>query len=117
VRVFGADGRSSPFWHAIAREYMERWVHHSQIRRALGIGSLADDPFLRVGVQVAAAVAGVEAELPSEPDGDYVIGPVALGPAQQAADILTRACTAEEVRSLVAGPAAAVDLLASYVGR
>jgi uncharacterized protein (TIGR03083 family) len=35
VRLFAADGHSSPFWHAIAREYMERWVHHSQIRRAL----------------------------------------------------------------------------------
>src|SRR5438477_224925 len=35
VGFFGSRGESSPFWHAIAREYVERWVHHSQIRRAL----------------------------------------------------------------------------------
>src|SRR5690606_21610627 len=36
VPLFGAPfGQSSPFWHAIAREYLERWAHHSQIRRAL----------------------------------------------------------------------------------
>ena len=31
-----ADRRSSPYWQAIAREYVERWVHQHQIRRALG---------------------------------------------------------------------------------
>jgi hypothetical protein len=30
--MFGVPfGESSPFWHAIAREYLERWAHHSQI--------------------------------------------------------------------------------------
>src|SRR3954471_20956509 len=33
VGFFGSTGETSPFWQAIAREYMERWVHHSQIRR------------------------------------------------------------------------------------
>ena len=27
---------SSPYWQAIAREYVERWVHQHQIRRAIG---------------------------------------------------------------------------------
>lgn len=55
VGFFGSTGDASPFWQAIAREYMERWVHHSQIRRALGMGSLADAPFLEVGAAIAVA--------------------------------------------------------------
>jgi hypothetical protein len=42
---------------------------------------------------------------------------VVLGSAQQAADILTRGHTAEEVRTLVSGPAEAVELLATFAGR
>ena len=39
VPMFGGDlGTPSPFWQAIAREYLERWTHQSQIRRALGSG-------------------------------------------------------------------------------
>jgi hypothetical protein len=117
VGLFGLRGQSSPFWQAIAREYLERWVHHSQIRRALGLGSLADEPLLTVGVEVAAAVAGVEPAVPTKPEGAWAIGPVVLGPAQQAADILTRAHTADDVRALATGPTAAVQLLAAFVGR
>ncbi|MGH9112506.1 MAG: maleylpyruvate isomerase N-terminal domain-containing protein [Acidimicrobiales bacterium] len=40
VGFFGSQGEPSPFWHAISREYVERWIHHSQIRRALGLGSV-----------------------------------------------------------------------------
>src|SRR5688500_7186009 len=40
----GPDG-TSPFWQAIAREYVERWAHHSQLRRAVGQGSLSAAPF------------------------------------------------------------------------
>lgn len=117
VGFFGATGQSSPFWHAIAREYVERWVHHSQIRRALGLNSLASEPFLRVGIEVVAAAARVEPSAPSVQDGAWSVGPVVLGPAQQAADILTRAHIADEVRSLVSGPSEAVDLLAAFAGR
>jgi uncharacterized protein (TIGR03083 family) len=117
VGFFGATGSSSPFWHAIAREYVERWVHHSQIRRAIGMRSLAERRFLVVGVDVAAATAGVEAVPPADPGGDWMIGPVNLGPAQQAADILTRGHTSDEVRALATGPKAAVELLASFAGR
>ena len=50
VPLFGIPfGESSPLWHAIAREYLERWAHHSQILRALRRGSLAEAPFLEVG--------------------------------------------------------------------
>src|SRR5581483_7812795 len=47
VAVFGAGrGSESPFWQAIAREFLQRWIHHSQVRRALGLGSLADQSIL-----------------------------------------------------------------------
>jgi uncharacterized protein (TIGR03083 family) len=117
VGFFGGHGPNSPFWQAIAREYIERWVHHCQIRRALGLRSLAQEPFLTVGMEVVAAAAGVEAQAPVEPDGSWALGPVVLGSAQQAADILTRGHTAEEVRTLVSGPAEAVELLATFAGR
>lgn len=117
VGFFGATGPTSPFWHAIAREYMERWVHHSQIRRAVGLGSLAEEPFLRVGIEVAAAAARVEAGIPAERDTRWSLGPVELGDAGQAADILTRAHRAADVRRLANGPADAVELLAALAGR
>jgi len=117
VGFFGASGHSSPFWHAIAREYIERWVHHSQIRRAIGLGSLADEPFLRVGIEVAGAASGVAPGIPTERDGSWTLGPVVLGPAPQAADILTRAHLAADVRKLASGPPTAVELLAGFAGR
>lgn len=92
-------------------------MHHSQIRRALGQSSFAEAPFLRVGVEVAAASAGAPASVPAEPGGEWAIGQVVLGRAQQTADILTRAYTAEEVRALATGPAESVDLLARFAGR
>ena len=80
VGIFGAKrGSSSPLWHAIAREYLERWVHHSQIRRALGLGSLADRQFLEVGVEVVAAIGRVEPGIPPHQEGDWAVGVVVLG--------------------------------------
>ena len=118
VGLFGvARGSTSPFWHAIAREYMERWVHHSQIRRALGLGSLSEEPFVRVGVEVAAAAARVEPGIPEEPGGTWGLGPLVLGDARQTADVLTRAHRAAELRTLVRGPAEFVDLFAAVAGR
>jgi uncharacterized protein (TIGR03083 family) len=117
VGLFGATSGTSPFWHAIGREYMERWVHDSQIRRAVGVPSLASEPFLRVGIEVAAAAARAEPGIPTGPDGSWSVGPIDLGQAQQAADILTRAHRAEEVRELAGGPPELVELFASVAGR
>ena len=117
VGFFGATGSSSPFWHAIAREFMERWVHHSQIRRATELGSLAEHDIVHVGVAVAGAAAGVEVGAPDDATGSWTLGPIELGSSQQTADILTRAHTAEEIRSLASGPRDAVDLLAGFAGR
>ena len=112
-----AVGATSPFWQAIAREYLERWAHHSQICRALSLPTLADVPFLDVGIRVVATAAGTPATAPTAPDRDWSIGPLVLGPAQQAADILTLAHTEPELQSLVEGPADLVALFASRLGR
>ncbi|MGQ0431010.1 MAG: maleylpyruvate isomerase family mycothiol-dependent enzyme [Microthrixaceae bacterium] len=117
VGFFGAQGSSSPFWHAIAREYVERWVHHSQIRRAVGLGSLNDRMFLTVGTEVVAAAARVEPRILSGPDGTWALGSVVLGSAHQAANILTRAHTRAEIQRLVTGPSDAVELLATLAAR
>jgi uncharacterized protein (TIGR03083 family) len=118
VRLFGAaQGGTSPFWHAIAREYLERWTHHSQIRRALGLRSLCDEPFVRVGVEVAAAAARVEPGIPDGAGGSWSLGSLVLGDTQQAADVLTRAHPADELRRLLQGPPDFVELFSALAGR
>jgi uncharacterized protein (TIGR03083 family) len=114
VFFFGSTGEQSPYWQAIAREFVERWVHHSQILRALGQPSLADARFVGTGVEVVASAAGVDSEFL---DGVWSIGELTIGDAQQTANVLTRAYDAEEIRDIVRGPAAAVDLAASTFGR
>jgi uncharacterized protein (TIGR03083 family) len=122
VPLFGvAFGDSSPFWHAIAREYLERWAHHSQIRRALGLGSLDDSPFLDIGHSIVATVAGAPTDdrvvSTDDTETPWTIGPIILGPRRQAADILTLTHTSDEVRALVEGPDDVVQLFALRVGR
>jgi uncharacterized protein (TIGR03083 family) len=118
VGLFGANlGSRSPFWQAIAREYLERWIHHSQIRRGLGLGSLADWQFLCTGIEVAAAMAQMEPVVPTGPEGTWGFGPIMLGPAQQSADILTRAHTSESIRRLASGPAEIVEFISAVAGR
>jgi len=110
-------GEGSPFWQAIGREYLERWSHHSQIRRALGRSSLADAPFLSVGARVVAAIVGESVMSPDTHDGDWSIGPVVLGPTAQAADVLTLAFTQDEVRRRLRGPSEPVAAFAARVAR
>jgi len=54
VMLFGMT--AAPYRSIAAREYLERWVHHLQIRRALGLtaGPLAGDPLGSRGVEVVA---------------------------------------------------------------
>jgi hypothetical protein len=42
-----------PFWMLAAREYWERWIHHQQIRRAIGRPGLHDPRFVVPAVAVA----------------------------------------------------------------
>jgi uncharacterized protein (TIGR03083 family) len=118
VGLFGArQNESSPFWQAIAREYLERWIHHSQIRRALGLSPLSDHWFLEAGVEVVGAIARLEPIVPTTPDSTWSIGPISLGSAEQAAAILTRAYTPDEVCELATGPSEVLQLFAAAIGR
>jgi uncharacterized protein (TIGR03083 family) len=60
VGFFGATG-PSPYWQVSAREYVERWVHHQQIRRAVNRDDLGEE-FLLPALDVA--VHGLAAHLP-----------------------------------------------------
>lgn len=114
VGFFGSQGQPSPFWHAIGREFVERWIHHSQIRRALGLGSASQRRFLSVGIEVVAAAFGVEYR---EAEGQWELNGVLLGDDEQTSTILTRGHTAEEIRSLATGPSVRVERLAMVAGR
>lgn len=114
VGFFGSQGEPSPFWHAIDREFVERWIHHSQIRRSLGLGSVSDRRFLTVGVEVVAAAFGVEYR---QVEDQWEFNGVVLGEDDQTSTILTRGHTVEEIKSLVQGPPDRVELLAMVAGR
>ena len=43
----------APYWFLCAREYFERWIHHLQIRRAVGRPGLHDPRFVVPAVAVA----------------------------------------------------------------
>jgi hypothetical protein len=74
---------------------------------------------LEIGHAIVATVAGAPttSSADDEPTGCWIVGPVVLGPRQQAADILTLGHTAEEVEALVDGPDDAVHAFAARVGR
>ena len=78
--------------------YIERWIPHSQIRRALGrrLSSLADRMFLVPGIAVFGAIARLEPGIPTSPRATWSIGPMGLGSAERAAAILTRAHTGSD---------------------
>jgi hypothetical protein len=97
----------------------EAMLTPTEIREAvaLSVGSLAERQFLVPGVEVAGAAGHVDPRIPREDEGDWALGPVVLGPPGQAADILTRAHTSDQVRALTSGPTEAVDLLAAVAGR
>ena len=118
VGMFGAalDG-GSPFWHAIAREFLERWAHHSQILRALGRPSLASEGVFDVGVQIIGAILNADPVPPAEPGGDWAVGELVFGSRQQTADILTLGLDQVDVRERMRGPAELIDLFVPAVSR
>jgi uncharacterized protein (TIGR03083 family) len=61
VGFFGAPGRPSPYWQVVAREYVERWLHQHQIRRALGRPNLGVE---YLAPAAAAGIRGVAGNLP-----------------------------------------------------
>ena len=79
-------------------------MHHSQIRRALGLGALDDEPFVGVGVAIVATIAGTSGFAPEHADAPWKLGEVELGDTAQTAAVLTRAYTADELGGLLTGP-------------
>lgn len=117
-----APGEPSPFWQAIVREYLERFAHHGQIRRALGKPSLdITNPDHRMLLDVAVRIVATAADAPpvlAAPDGGpAAIGPIVLGDSTQTADILTLAHAEHELLTLLDGPAELVAEFAGRVGR
>lgn len=112
----GAGAGESPMWQSIAREFLERWVHHSQIRRALDLGSLATEPFLTVGIEIVAAITGL-APSSGAPTGEWSLGSTRLGTAVQTADILTRAHADDVLRGLLHGPPEEISALVACAAR
>jgi len=103
VGLFGASVTASPMWQSIAREFLERWVHHSQIRRALDMGSLATQPFLTVGLEIVAAITGLAPSSTAQSNA-WSLGSTPLGSAAQTADVLTRAHAEDALLGLLIGP-------------
>jgi len=54
---FFAETDASPYWHLIAREYVERFTHQSQIRRAIGAPELDGELVVGAANVVAHAMA------------------------------------------------------------
>jgi uncharacterized protein (TIGR03083 family) len=54
---FFASADPSPYWHVIAREYAERVIHQSQIRRAVGASEVSGDVLATMALVVAHALA------------------------------------------------------------
>jgi hypothetical protein len=62
-------------------------------------------------------MAQMEPVVPTDPEGTWGFGPIVLGPAQQSADILTRAHTSESIRRLASGPMEIVEFISAVAGR
>jgi uncharacterized protein (TIGR03083 family) len=62
-----ANSEPSPYWQVIAREYDERFIHQSQVRRAVGAPELDGEIVVWAARVTAHLVAAWLVELPSEP--------------------------------------------------
>jgi uncharacterized protein (TIGR03083 family) len=116
VGFFGSRGESSPHWHAVAREYAERWIHHNQIRRALGRPPTGDD---LSAPALDAVVLGFGARNPQL--GRFTIGnrswSFGLGAAVSldsdlATLVLSRGLSLDDTRRALTGEPSMVDLVA-----
>jgi uncharacterized protein (TIGR03083 family) len=62
-----ANSEPSPYWQVIAREYDERFIHQSQLRRAVGAPALDGEIVTWVARVTAHLFAAWLVELPAEP--------------------------------------------------
>ncbi len=115
VALFGFAA-GSPTWQSIAREFLERWTHHAQICRALDRPAPSATELVAAGAAIVGAIAHLELD-PAGAGGGPGLGGVALGPLPQATAVLTRGLPSEDLRALLAGPEATVEVLAAICGR
>jgi hypothetical protein len=62
-----ADATPSPYWKVMAREYDERFIHHSQVRRAVGAPDLDGELVTRAARVTAHLFAAWLVEYPAAP--------------------------------------------------
>lgn len=73
VGFFAASG-PSPYWQVAAREFVERWVHHHQVRRAVERPNIDDTALLEPAVAaVVRSLAAHLRDLDTGPDDSVVL--------------------------------------------
>ncbi|MGI8794609.1 MAG: maleylpyruvate isomerase family mycothiol-dependent enzyme [Acidimicrobiales bacterium] len=118
VGFFGSNGEPSPWWQVMAREYAERWIHHEQVRRALGVDPV-DAAFADPAMAVVVEGFGARnADL-----GDFSIGERSWTFRNDGADIrldqalarkvLSRSLTFDDTLAAMTGRSDVVERLAS----
>ncbi len=120
VGFFGA-GEPSPWWQVTAREYVERWIHQHQLRRALLRDRLAEE---LSSPAKDAVVRGFGARIPVL--GRFDVGPrswefrdgptVSLEPSKSH-DVLSRGLTLDETVASLEGDPDLVRTIAQQTSR
>ena len=70
VGFFGSAD-PSPYWQIAGREFVERWVHHHQIRRAVDVAPLGDDALAAAATVFVTSIA-VRLDDLGIPDGSNI---------------------------------------------
>jgi uncharacterized protein (TIGR03083 family) len=117
VGFFGSRGQPSPWWQVIAREYVERWIHHSQIRRAVGCPPV---PARLTAPAVHAVVLGFGARIPGlgsftidDRTWDFGAGEAVAVDPDFAALALSRGLTLDETIDVLDGEPTVVEEIAA----
>jgi uncharacterized protein (TIGR03083 family) len=117
VGFFGSRGQPSPWWQVIAREYVERWIHHSQIRRAVGSPPV---PARLSAPAMHAVVLGFGARIPElgsftvdDRTWDFGAGEAVVVDPELAALVLSRGLTLHETIDVLDGEPSVVETVAA----
>lgn len=121
VGFFGSPAEPSPWWQVAAREYAERWIHQSQIRRALGLSplraELAEPAMEAVVLGIGARNTVLGCFTVGEQAWEFRDGPtVALEP-DKAVQVLSRGLTLDETVAAMAGDEQLLESVAEQTCR
>lgn len=120
VGFFGAT-TPAPWWQVVAREYAERWIHHQQVRRALGRDDVEAHLTAAAVESIVLGMGARIAELGRLTIGDrsWELGPggaVEVDPSQ-ATIVLSRGLTLEDTRAALSGDPTLVRAVAGQTCR